>query len=74
VEDVRGVALGVAAGALLAVGRFDARFAVAATTAALGVLATVSAVAPPLAVTAVVVFVVLGGQLSRSAMKRSFSV
>jgi hypothetical protein len=74
VEDWRGVALGIAAGALLVVGRFDARFAVAATTAALGVLATVSTVAPPAAVTAVVLFVMLGGQISRSALKRAFFV
>jgi hypothetical protein len=65
-------ALGAVAGALLLVGRFDARFALAATTAGFG--ATVSAAVPSPAFTVLVLLVVLSGQLSYSALRRSYAV
>jgi hypothetical protein len=67
-------ALGAVAGTLLLVGRFDARFALAATTAGLGALAMVGAVVPSPAFTALVLLVVLSGQLSYSALRRSYAV
>ncbi len=71
------VVLGVLPVALLAVGWFDPRFAVAAITVWLGVFATVDAVTPSARATAwlvVSVAVLIGGKVSWTALRRSFTV
>ena len=71
------VVLGGMPVALLAVGWFDARFAVAATTAWLGALVTVDAVTSSArATTSLVVcaLVLVGGQVSWTALRRNFTV
>ena len=71
------VVLGGLPVALLAVGWFDPRFAVAATTAWLGALVTVDAVTSSTrATTSLVVSaaVLVGGQVSWTALRRNFTV
>ena len=71
------VVLGVLPVALLAVGWFDPRFAVAATTAWLGAFATVDAVASSTRATISLVVsaaVLVGGHVSWTALRRNFTV